>query len=65
MVFGSRNQQYAEDPDDTLVERSIRAIGYCARIVPECTQQALNAMMTFIQSKHGWSELLENIINHL
>ena len=59
----SRTQHYAEDPDDTLVESSIRAIGYCARIVSECTQQALDAMMTFIQSKHGWSTLLKSITN--
>ena len=62
-VFDSKTQHYAEDPDDSLVESSIRAIGYCARIVPECTQQALNAMMTFIQSKHGWSTSFESIIN--
>lgn len=62
-IFDSRNQHYAEDPDDNLVERSIRAIGYCARVVPECTQQALNAMMTFIQSKHGWLSLFESVSN--
>jgi len=52
-VCDSTDQHYAGDPDDTLVERSIRAIGHCARVVPECTHQALNAMMSFIQSKHG------------
>ncbi|CAL1715981.1 unnamed protein product [Somion occarium] len=43
---------YADDSDDDLVADAIQAIGYCARLVPESTQQCLTALMSFIQSKH-------------
>ncbi|THH13958.1 hypothetical protein EUX98_g9663 [Antrodiella citrinella] len=43
---------YADDPDDELVADAIQAIGYCARVIPESTQQCLNALMSFIQSPH-------------
>ncbi|KAJ3556780.1 hypothetical protein NM688_g1828 [Phlebia brevispora] len=43
---------YAEDPDDELVHAAVDAIGYCARTVPESTQQCLTALMSFIQSKN-------------
>jgi AP-3 complex subunit beta len=46
-------QHYVDDSEDVLVESAIGAIGYCARVAPDCTQQALSALMTFIQSKHG------------
>ncbi len=29
------------------------AIGYCARLIPDSTQQCLTALMAFIQSKNG------------
>ncbi|KAI0346195.1 hypothetical protein BDW22DRAFT_1323138 [Trametopsis cervina] len=44
---------YSDDPDDDLVRDAINAIGYCARVVPESTQQCLSALMSFIQSKQG------------
>ncbi|KAI0784468.1 adaptin N terminal region-domain-containing protein [Abortiporus biennis] len=43
---------YADDSDDVLVTDAIRAIGYCARLVPDSTQQCLTALMAFIQSPH-------------
>ncbi|KAJ3481196.1 hypothetical protein NLI96_g7828 [Meripilus lineatus] len=43
---------YAEDADDELVSDAIQAIGYCARLVPESTQQCLTALMSFIQSRY-------------
>ncbi|KAH8100165.1 adaptin N terminal region-domain-containing protein [Cristinia sonorae] len=43
---------YADDPDDELVADAIKAIGHCARIIPESTQQSLNALMGFIQSHY-------------
>ncbi|KZT06124.1 uncharacterized protein LAESUDRAFT_813041 [Laetiporus sulphureus 93-53] len=43
---------YADDADDELVADAIHAIGYCARIIPDSTQQCLTALMSFIQSKH-------------
>ncbi|OCH90335.1 hypothetical protein OBBRIDRAFT_793423 [Obba rivulosa] len=43
---------YAEDTDDELVADAIQAIGYCARLVPDSTQQCLTSLMSFIQSKH-------------
>ena len=46
-------QHYVDDSEDVLVESAIGAIGYCARVAADCTQQALSALMTFIQSKHG------------
>lgn len=46
-------QHYAEDADDDLVRSAVDAIGYCARAVPESTQQCLTALMSFIQSKNG------------
>ncbi|KAI0701216.1 adaptin N terminal region-domain-containing protein [Cytidiella melzeri] len=42
---------YSEDADDGLVREAVSAIGYCARVVPESTQQCLSALMSFIQSK--------------
>ena len=48
-------QHYAEDSDDDLVHDAVDAIGYCARVVPESTQQCLAALMSFIQSKNGTS----------
>ncbi|KAI0806028.1 adaptin N terminal region-domain-containing protein [Irpex lacteus] len=42
---------YSEDPDDELVREAVHAIGYCARVVPESTQQCLSALMSFIQGK--------------
>jgi len=44
---------YVDDTDDELVASAIRAIGYCARLFPESTQQCLTALMSFIHSKHG------------
>ncbi|KAI0926282.1 hypothetical protein AcW1_008493 [Taiwanofungus camphoratus] len=43
---------YVDDTADDLVADAIQAIGHCARIIPEATQQCLAALMTFIQSKH-------------
>lgn len=43
---------YAEDVDDALVAGAIRAIGHIARVVPGSTQQCLNALLTFIKSRH-------------
>ncbi|OSX59030.1 hypothetical protein POSPLADRAFT_1151272 [Postia placenta MAD-698-R-SB12] len=43
---------YADDTDDELVADAIRAIGYCARLIPDSTQQCLTALMSFIQSKY-------------
>ncbi|PSS05498.1 hypothetical protein PHLCEN_2v3780 [Hermanssonia centrifuga] len=43
---------YSEDADDDLVRDAIEAIGYCAQLVPESTQQCLTALMSFIQSRH-------------
>ena len=50
-------QHYADDSDDNLVNDAVNAIGYCARVVPESTQQCLTALMSFIQSKHGMHQL--------
>jgi len=43
---------YADDPDDEIGSESIRAIGRCARLMPECTQQCLTALITMIKSAH-------------
>ncbi|KAH9943703.1 adaptin N terminal region-domain-containing protein [Amylocystis lapponica] len=43
---------YADDADDDLVANAIQAIGYCARLIPEATQQCFTALMSFIQSRH-------------
>ncbi|THH14725.1 hypothetical protein EW146_g5644 [Bondarzewia mesenterica] len=44
---------YAEDVNDELVAGAIRAIGHTAKTIPESIQQCLNALMTFIKSRHG------------
>ncbi|KAF8515386.1 adaptin N terminal region-domain-containing protein [Hysterangium stoloniferum] len=44
--------EYASDIDDKLVADSIHAIGQCAHMAPESTQQCLTALKTFIQSDH-------------
>ncbi|KAG6812288.1 hypothetical protein H0H92_003597 [Tricholoma furcatifolium] len=43
---------YADDPDDAVVSDSIRAIGRCARLIPESIQQCLNALITMIKCGH-------------
>ncbi|KDQ53109.1 hypothetical protein JAAARDRAFT_137465 [Jaapia argillacea MUCL 33604] len=43
---------YADDVDDQLVSESIQAIGHCARLVPDSTQQCLTALLNFIKSPH-------------
>ncbi|KAF8871773.1 armadillo-type protein [Infundibulicybe gibba] len=43
---------YSEDPDDEIVAQSIRAVGKCAKLVPECSQQCLSALITMIKSPH-------------
>jgi len=43
---------YADDTDDEVVADAIHAIGYCARLIPDSTQQCLTALMSFIQSKY-------------
>jgi hypothetical protein len=48
-----------------LVESSIHAIGQCAEVAPECTQQAISTMMVFIQSKHGLSTFLDGLRQHI
>ncbi|KAJ7722558.1 adaptin N terminal region-domain-containing protein [Mycena maculata] len=42
---------YADDPDDEVVSDAIRAIGKCAQLIPECTQQCLTALITMIKSQ--------------
>ncbi|KAJ7650429.1 adaptin N terminal region-domain-containing protein [Roridomyces roridus] len=41
---------YADDPDDEVVSEAIRAIGKCAQLMPDCTQQCLTALITMIKS---------------
>ncbi|KAJ7494593.1 adaptin N terminal region-domain-containing protein, partial [Mycena galericulata] len=41
---------YADDPDDEVVADAIRAIGKCAQLIPECTQQCLTALITMIKN---------------
>lgn len=53
VTHGLACQTYADDTDDELVADAIRAIGYCARLIPDSTQQCLTALMSFIQSKYG------------
>ncbi|GLB40583.1 putative non-SMC mitotic condensation complex subunit 1 [Lyophyllum shimeji] len=43
---------YADDVDDTVVSDSIRGIGRCARLIPESTQQCLNALIAMIKGGH-------------
>ncbi|KAK7449763.1 AP-3 complex subunit beta [Stygiomarasmius scandens] len=43
---------YAEDTDDQVVSDSIHAIGRCASIVLESTQQCLTALVTMIKSNN-------------
>ncbi|PBK79829.1 hypothetical protein ARMGADRAFT_1021326 [Armillaria gallica] len=43
---------YAEDIDDEVAAASIRAIGRCASIIPECVQQSLTALIGMINSPH-------------
>ncbi|KAL6307582.1 adaptin N terminal region-domain-containing protein [Sparassis latifolia] len=43
---------YTDDADDEVVSDTIQAIGYCARSIPEATQQCLTALMSFIRSKN-------------
>lgn len=51
--FDEKQQDCAADVDDTVVTSSIRAIGRCARLQPDCMQQCLAALMTMIKSGHG------------
>ncbi|THU96338.1 hypothetical protein K435DRAFT_858648 [Dendrothele bispora CBS 962.96] len=44
---------YADDIDDQVVADSIHAIGRCANIVPESTQQCLTALVAMIKSNSG------------
>lgn len=41
------------DVDDTLVSDAIRAIGRCAQVVPEATEQCSSALMKFMKGDHG------------
>ncbi|KAK1233001.1 AP-3 complex subunit beta [Marasmius sp. AFHP31] len=43
---------YAEDPSDEVVSDSISAIGRCAVMIPECTQQCLIALIAMIKSEY-------------
>ncbi|KAG5637426.1 hypothetical protein H0H81_004633 [Sphagnurus paluster] len=43
---------YADDPNDAVVLDSIRGIGRCARLIPESTQQCLNALINMIKTGH-------------
>ncbi|THH26301.1 hypothetical protein EUX98_g7887 [Antrodiella citrinella] len=52
VISADNYQALLHDPDDELVAHAVQAIGYCARVVPESTQQCLNALMSFIQSPH-------------
>lgn len=47
------HQDYADDSDDEVVSQSIRAIGTCAYLIPDCTQQCLTALIAMIKSSHG------------
>ncbi|KAF5373098.1 hypothetical protein D9758_001497 [Tetrapyrgos nigripes] len=42
----------ADDVDDQVVSDSIHAIGRCANLVPESTQQCLSALVTMIKSNN-------------
>ncbi|KAI3610576.1 ap-3 complex subunit beta-1 [Moniliophthora roreri] len=44
--------EYSEDPDDEVASDSIAAIGKCAVLIPECTQQCLTALIGMIESNH-------------
>ncbi|KAK7043657.1 AP-3 complex subunit beta [Paramarasmius palmivorus] len=44
--------EYSEDPEDEVVSDSISAIGKCAVLIPECTQQCLTALIGMIESNH-------------
>ncbi|KAG6901132.1 hypothetical protein C0995_016713 [Termitomyces sp. Mi166 len=44
-----RCQDYADDPDDSIVSESIQGIGRCARLIPESTQQCLNSLIVMIK----------------
>ncbi|KAJ6494718.1 adaptin N terminal region-domain-containing protein [Mycena vitilis] len=54
---------YADDPDDQVVSDAIRAIGKCARSIPECTQQCLTALITMIKNAVVSSAVL--VLKHL
>ncbi|TFK40175.1 adaptin N terminal region-domain-containing protein [Crucibulum laeve] len=43
---------YADDVEDSIVSEAIGALGKCARIIPEATQQCLTALITLIRSPH-------------
>ncbi|KAL0954776.1 hypothetical protein HGRIS_003726 [Hohenbuehelia grisea] len=43
---------YADDPEDSVVTAALRAMGRCARLIPECTTQCLNALISMIRSTH-------------
>ncbi|KAF9466467.1 adaptin N terminal region-domain-containing protein [Collybia nuda] len=43
---------YSDDTDDKVVAESIHAIGRCARLIPECTQQCLTALIAMIKTGH-------------
>lgn len=50
-----RVQDYADDPDSTVVADAVSAIGQCARRVPACAQQCISALLTMIKSRNGKS----------
>ncbi|KAF9264864.1 hypothetical protein L218DRAFT_979527 [Marasmius fiardii PR-910] len=43
---------YAGDPSDDVVSDSIKAIGRCAILIPECTQQCLAALIGMIKTEY-------------
>jgi vesicle coat complex subunit len=47
------HQNYAEDADDQLVQEAFKAIGSISLSIPASSQQCLNALLGFIQSKYG------------
>ncbi|KAG5646111.1 hypothetical protein DXG03_004350 [Asterophora parasitica] len=43
---------YADDANDVVVSDAIQGIGKCARLIPESSQQCLNALLTMIKGGH-------------